>query len=276
MIVDGFEQRKFTNDTDLYAATMFVRNIIRSIWEEDVMRESVDVHDIQLYDKETQRSKSLLLSPGTTSRVSNYKHYRQLMFQRQRLREKKAKLRHIMWGFQCRQPTQTRGTMEYESWTVLEELLEASDKTLGDHMAMFAQRSALLQADAADRQARSSGQLTKIATFIVPCTFVASIFSMNGEFAAGERFFYVYWVVSIPITVLLLIWVMVNDPDRDRYLRNILLWLIRLMSRLISRLSDDEEEEVDTMGKAGEKDQSKTWTLRKRRQRKQHEQGTEP
>jgi hypothetical protein len=166
--------------------------------------------------------------------------------------------------------------MEYESWTVLEELLEASDKTLGDHMAMFAQRSALLQADAADRQARSSGQLTKIATFIVPCTFVASISSMNGEFAAGERFFYVYWVVSIPITVLLLIWVMVNDPDRDRYLRNILLWLIRLMSRLISRLSDDEEEEVDTMGKAGEKDQGKTWTLRKRRQRKQHEQGTEP
>jgi hypothetical protein len=89
MIVDGFEQREFTNDTDLCAATMFVRNIIRSIWEEDVMRESVDVHDIQLYDKETQRSKSLLLSPGTTSRVSNYKHYRQLMFQRQRLREKK-------------------------------------------------------------------------------------------------------------------------------------------------------------------------------------------
>jgi Mg2+ and Co2+ transporter CorA len=104
--------------------------------------------------------------------------------------------------------------MEYESWTVLEELLEASDKTLGDHMAMFAQRSALLQADAADRQARSSGQLTKIATFIVPCTFVASISSMNGEFAAGERFFYVYWVVSIPITVLLLIWVMVNDPNQ--------------------------------------------------------------
>jgi hypothetical protein len=185
------------------------------------------------------------------------------MFQRQRLREKKAKLRHIMWSFQCRQPTHIRGIMEHESWTVLEELLKASDTTLGDHMAMFAQRSALLQADAVDRQARSSGQLTKIATFIVPCTFVASILSMNGEFAAGERFFYVYWVVSIPITILLLIWVMVNDPDRDRYLRNILLWLIRLVGRIISKFDDDdEEEEVDTTGKAGEKDQGKTWTLR--------------
>jgi hypothetical protein len=71
-IVEGFERREFTNDTDLYAATMFVRNIIRSIWEEDVMRESVEVHDIQLYDRETQRLKSLLLSPGTTSRVPNH------------------------------------------------------------------------------------------------------------------------------------------------------------------------------------------------------------
>lgn len=51
---------------------------------------------------------------------------------------------------------------------------------------------------ATKRQTRSTGQLAKIATIIVPCTFATSIVSMGGSFAAGQHLLYIYWVISIP------------------------------------------------------------------------------
>lgn len=67
------------------------------------------------------------------------------------------------------------------------------------------------QAESANRLARSAGQLAKIATVAVPCTVTASILSMNGEFAAGERLFFVYWCVAVPITIVLLSWIIYRD-----------------------------------------------------------------
>lgn len=69
-------------------------------------------------------------------------------------------------------------------------------------------RAALEESFAADRQARNARQLTWVATVIVPCTFVASVFSMGGSFAAGEDLFYVYWAISVPVTIVLLTWVL--------------------------------------------------------------------
>ncbi|TGO47240.1 hypothetical protein BCON_0287g00100 [Botryotinia convoluta] len=67
---------------------------------------------------------------------------------------------------------------------------------------------------AANRQARSAGQLTKIATAVVPSTVVASVFSMGGNFAAGEKLFLVYWAISLPVTLALLIWVLHEDISK--------------------------------------------------------------
>lgn len=67
------------------------------------------------------------------------------------------------------------------------------------------------EAQDAERQARSDVQLTKIATIVVPCTFIASIFSMGVSFAAGEGLLYVYWAISVPITVVLFVWVLQKE-----------------------------------------------------------------
>jgi Mg2+ and Co2+ transporter CorA len=87
---------------------------------------------------------------------------------------------------------------ERRLWRRLEAKLEALDSWLSHHMEEYAQRAAMeesfearKQTYDANRQARSAGQLTKIATIIVLCTFVASIFSMGGSFAAGEDLFFV-------------------------------------------------------------------------------------
>ncbi|KAF3008425.1 hypothetical protein E8E13_002398 [Curvularia kusanoi] len=99
------------------------------------------------------------------------------------------------------------------SWKLLENRLATLEAACTDHMDEFAQRAVMEEKSAAIRQARSAGQLTKIATIIVPCTFVASIFSMGGSFAAGEKNLYVYWVISVPITIVLLLWVLHEDID---------------------------------------------------------------
>ena len=87
-------------------------------------------------------------------------------------------------------------------------------------MELYSQREGIEQAFASNKQARSASQLTKLATFIVPSTFVASIFSMNGSYAAGEQDFYLYWAISAPITVLLLTWVVIGQDLQD--------WLMKL------------------------------------------------
>lgn len=114
---------------------------------------------------------------------------------------------------------------EGKAWGRLQQKLADLQTDVISHMEMFAQRAAFEQtfatnvqtlaaneqAIASAKQARSSGQLTKIATVIVPCTFVASIFSMGGDFAAGESLFGVYWAVSIPVTLALLAWILHDD-----------------------------------------------------------------
>jgi hypothetical protein len=266
----AFYNRDRTDDDHLDTATTFARNVIRSVWAADVLRAATLVHDAQHNDHWAQERAPI--SSPTTSRVPDSEKYRQLMLNRQELRMKKMRLQQIMWSFQCKQPANIHSkfhrSAEHESWTALEEMLDAADSTLGDHMAMFAQRSALAQADAAERQAKSSSQLTKIATFIVPCTFVASIFSMGGDFAAGERLFYIYWTISLPITAILLTWVMVNDPDRDQYLKRLRVWM--------SRLLGGHKKEGTVAGDVRESKMDRNWVLRKRHQREQHHQEAEP
>ncbi|KAK6448154.1 hypothetical protein FP744_10004404 [Trichoderma asperellum] len=121
---------------------------------------------------------------------------------------------------------------EAESWRFLDAKLQYIEESLTNHTKIYFDRPAMeetyeakmqsresmrqtkeanRQTAAANRMARSSGQLTKIATIIVPCTFVASIFSMGGYFAAGESLFYVYWIISVPITLGLLFWILHQD-----------------------------------------------------------------
>lgn len=244
-LAEAYDKHDIKTSENPFTATILARNIVRSIWEEFVIREATSVHDILFNDEQEQMNHAGLVSGSRNNHEApSYEQYRKLMMTRQSIREKKRDLQKIMWSFQCRtkqdqisasmtiqngsnstsrlehcDPT-TQG--EYESWAILEEMLEVADTTLGDHLEMFAQRSALVQAEAANRMARSSGQLTKIATFIVPCSFVASIFSMGGSFAAGESLFFVYWTISLPATLGLLAWVLSKDEDCRRFCRQVL------------------------------------------------------
>lgn len=210
--------------TDLDSVLAPVRNFIRSSWQRHVWGFDADVVDIL---HESQR----LQEDFKKSRVQGtqiIQDYQSLFNCRQRILETRRRLKRVMYAFGCEDlkllPIEGPSRQEMKEWTYLCEKLDEVETTIGEYMNMYSQRASMLsardanvQADAANRQARSASQLTKFATVVVPCTFIASVFSMNGPFAAGERLFFIYWAVSIPVSVLLLLWVVYGNDMQKRW-----------------------------------------------------------
>jgi uncharacterized protein YaaW (UPF0174 family) len=223
---------------DPFSATTLARNAILAAWEDRISL------DISLADKVPgvawmdNRIQYISVDQGKDAVL----RYHKLMGHRLTFQIRKFHLAPIFQKFQLdntkylssQQNKELRCLMidEKRHWRVLQNKLDRADTIITDHMAMYAQHAAMVdsvgskmqtqesqkqtefattQTAAANRMARTSGQLTKLATVVVPFTVVASIFSMNGDFAAGKSLFFVYWVISLPITIILLGWVLQKD-----------------------------------------------------------------
>ncbi|KAI0886841.1 uncharacterized protein GGS22DRAFT_199174 [Annulohypoxylon maeteangense] len=66
---------------------------------------------------------------------------------------------------------------------------------VGNHQAMTQQKQSLLEA-------KRMKVLTFLGLVFIPMTYVCSLFSMEGPFAPGDRLFWVYFLVAIPLVVL--------------------------------------------------------------------------
>ncbi|KAM0511558.1 hypothetical protein ACHAPE_009708 [Trichoderma viride] len=231
---------------DSFSATCVVRNCIGAVWEQQVRNDELnilgDVYRNVWNHKVIRSSRSSGdFEEGMALNNETMSEYQQLMGTQQNIRLNRHSIREIIHKFRPRdsfylaeKTSKIENHMkdEIESWKFLDQKLQYVEESLNNHMKMYSARSAMeetyeakmqsresmkqtkeanRQTAAANRMARSSGQLTKIATIIVPCTFVGSIFSMGGDFAAGESLFYVYWIISVPITVGLLSWILHED-----------------------------------------------------------------
>ncbi|KUI53117.1 hypothetical protein VP1G_00351 [Cytospora mali] len=240
-----------SNYNDPFSATEYIRNFVRSAWDECIWRLESVLHDDILDDHGSHGIASV-------SGEKEVKKFQKLMEETFSIGDSKQHVREIVRAFHYDdyiyrkhrlEPSRGSGeqgvryaldSSEWEAlnWAHLHGKLERVEQNIRDHMERYSQRAALMQmveaakqtdeankltaqglkqTDASNRMARSSGQLTKIATVIVPCSFVASIFSMGDEFAAGKSLFFVYWVISMPITLVLLLWVMYGDRVTDAW-----------------------------------------------------------
>ncbi|KAJ8110877.1 hypothetical protein OPT61_g6395 [Boeremia exigua] len=187
------------------SGTAFVRNLVRSSWEERIHRAEWELYD-QMYTDDANHRKYQGVGARALSsekRNQNAMWYQKMIKTRRELNLWRRKVKNINHAFvgediesglerKLRPVAQLALDRERRSWTRLIDKLATMEATISSHIEEFSQRAALEESFAAGRQARSAGQLTKIATVIVPCTFVASIFSMGGPFAAGEDLFYIY------------------------------------------------------------------------------------
>lgn len=226
----------FTDDP--FSATYIVRNCIRAEWEQQVWWAKSKISRMICRELGAFGTRPELLASEDfkNERVTDKQavdKYQFLMELQREMRAYRHEIRTTLYKFRLRdiyhlqeKPSELENYMKEEetkSWRFLGERLQYVEEFLNDHMKMYSARSAMeetyearMQTAVLNRMARSSGKLTKLAAIIVPCTFVASIFSMRGDFAAGESLFYVYWIVSIPITVVLLSWIRNKNPRKTK------------------------------------------------------------
>ncbi|KAF7925558.1 uncharacterized protein EAE98_006783 [Botrytis deweyae] len=68
--------------------------------------------------------------------------------------------------------------------------------------SIVANREALHEARLSVREAKNSKTLTFIGLVFIPLAYTSALFSMSGEYRPGGEEFWVYWVTSVPIMVL--------------------------------------------------------------------------
>lgn len=270
--VTAYREHPISHTQDPFTGSMYIRNLIRSAWEEKIMRNASSFTDALLEDRAQYRAHQDIADTGKAAGDAYFK----FLVRRQSIQAAKDDVLSIMWRFRLMEmggPSQANDlfTMpgqgdhiriqkylaeeaqrqmylseEKRAWKMLYDTQCSLESKVAEHLEMWSLRAALDQASEAQRQAkeaqnqtaeankqtaeanrmaRTSGQLTKIATIIVPCTFVGSIFSMGGRFAAGEDLFFVYWAITVPVTVILLAWVLHDDIQasfekmKERYKR---------------------------------------------------------
>jgi hypothetical protein len=63
----------------------------------------------------------------------------------------------------------------------------------------------LIQTEKSISDSKSLARLTVLGFFFVPLSFVATIFSMGGDFSVGQSRFWIYFAVSVPLTLMVFV-----------------------------------------------------------------------
>ncbi|KAH7411531.1 hypothetical protein BKA64DRAFT_663642 [Cadophora sp. MPI-SDFR-AT-0126] len=85
-----------------------------------------------------------------------------------------------------------RKLVNYQSW---------AEKLMG----VITSHVNLMETEKSISDSKSLSRLTVLGFFFVPISFVATFFSMGGDFGVGEKRFWVFWCVAVPVTVAALV-----------------------------------------------------------------------
>ncbi|KAF4945185.1 hypothetical protein FSARC_14488 [Fusarium sarcochroum] len=88
---------------------------------------------------------------------------------------------------------------ESEAWETLRDTLQTLKKKVNIMSEAYMQAASVRESIAANKQAQHVGYLTSLATLFVPMSFIAAVFSMGGDYAAGQKSFHVFWAISVPV-----------------------------------------------------------------------------
>ncbi|KAJ3536343.1 hypothetical protein NM208_g6766 [Fusarium decemcellulare] len=242
-LVEAYKAEKTLSTEDPFSATITVRNIISSAWETKTKYDMNRLNMVWMIPHDYLPAFNVV-NPDQEliKQTSTSIEYEKLVERRHSAQQNKAQIEEIIRAFRrdnfefssSRQDSRLwlAKSNEARRWRDLYNQYQWMDTTMAENMTMYDHGTATEDAFAtqiqaidtyrqtvafyeetapADPMVRGSGQLARIATVAVPCIIIASIFSMNGNFAAWERLLFVYWCVVVPMTLLLLGWVMQKD-----------------------------------------------------------------
>lgn len=106
-----------------------------------------------------------------------------------------------------------------EDFAALADSLEEYSRRLENMLPVVTSLVQISDSRQSFAEAANIGRLTTLAFLFVPLSFTSSLFSMNSLNAPGGRYFWVYFIVAIPLT--LMVFVLARPPSRIfRWLRD--------------------------------------------------------
>lgn len=211
-----------------FAATVVARNLIHSIWDHHTHLFIQEIEDDVVDDDWEFDELDVEGAIRHTSSNVTFKKYQNALERLNAVRrfvQDARRVKHALTASderderdvtpdnETRQTTNpdTAEDVERRRWTRMEERWKEAQDGLQGFMGSFSTRTDMLNAVMSKRESRNSGQLTKLATVAVPFSVISAIFSMGGDYAAGEKSFGTYWAISVPVTVVLLLWVLLSE-----------------------------------------------------------------
>jgi hypothetical protein len=84
----------------------------------------------------------------------------------------------------------------------LKNEFRAFKERINRNLALFNSSISIEESKKAIKESESVSLLTKLAFVFIPLSFIASLFSIQGNMAPGGNKFWLYWVISIPLTIM--------------------------------------------------------------------------
>jgi Mg2+ and Co2+ transporter CorA len=110
--------------------------------------------------------------------------------------------------------SQTTEEWEAEAWKSLRNAVQTLKKRVDIISQAYTEAVSVRQSIVSNQQAEQVGYLTSLAVLFVPASFVASIFSMGGDFSAGADRFWVFWAILVPLVMLSCIFLFTKLGER--------------------------------------------------------------
>jgi hypothetical protein len=92
---------------------------------------------------------------------------------------------------------------EIDGWRSVMDLAHTVDWLTNSLATGYLQYISIQEARVSNGNARSLSKITVLTMLFIPLSTVASIFSMGGDFLPGNSRAWVFWVVSIPVLMML-------------------------------------------------------------------------
>lgn len=219
--------------SDPHDATIIARNLIHEIWEAYTSWYTVVLEDELIDDEWAFENLNVDAAIKLAKDRNSFENYQTTFSHCSAIRRGRRDLQALRHSFTAPNEdeygafddggTQSFANSEGEGcdsrstafeerrWATMDNRWQELELTTQAFMESFATRADMLHAITSSRQSRSSGQLTMLATVAVPFSVIAAIFSMGGDYAAGEAHFAVYWGISVPLAAFLLAWVIFSD-----------------------------------------------------------------
>jgi hypothetical protein len=111
---------------------------------------------------------------------------------------------------------------EASEWRYIYNTLQEYNDSFASMTNYYTQIMGVRESQRSNLQARYAGQLTVLGTLFVPVSIITGILSMGGEFLPGERRFWVFFAIVIPILLVICLCLFTNIiPWAQRRLKSL-------------------------------------------------------